>query len=131
METVEDGLILLAAGCLCCTVRGDLIATLEDLLRKRDNGRITLEVVDDGPGIESEYHERIFIIFQTLHERDTIESTGVGLAIVKKIIERQGGNIRLESAPGKGSNFIFTWPKEPEKIAVAPKKDSIPEKQLQ
>jgi hypothetical protein len=40
VETVEDGMILLAAGCLCCTVRGDLVATLEDLLRKRDNGRI-------------------------------------------------------------------------------------------
>ena len=40
VETVEDGLVLLAAGCLCCTVRGDLVATLEDLLRKRDNGRI-------------------------------------------------------------------------------------------
>src|SRR5687767_10306528 len=41
VETVDDGMILLAAGCLCCTVRGDLIATLEDLLRRRDNGRVT------------------------------------------------------------------------------------------
>ncbi len=73
-------------------------------------------VKDDGPGIEKEYHEKIFVIFQTLHERDTIESTGVGLAIVKKIVERQGGTIRLESSPGEGSNFIFTWPKEPEKV---------------
>ena len=70
-------------------------------------------VADDGPGIAPEYHERIFIIFQTLTERDTVESTGVGLAIVKKIVERQGGQITVESAEGAGAKFIFTWPKQP------------------
>lgn len=70
-------------------------------------------VADNGPGIAPEYHERIFIIFQTLVERDTLESTGVGLAIVKKIVERQGGRIRVESVEGQGANFIFTWPKLP------------------
>ncbi|PSR53383.1 histidine kinase [Adhaeribacter arboris] len=68
-------------------------------------------VTDDGPGIEEEYHQRIFVIFQTLQERDALESTGVGLAIVKKIIEQQGGKITVKSSPGKGSSFIFTWPK--------------------
>lgn len=68
-------------------------------------------VSDDGPGIDPAYHERIFVIFQTLQERDAIESTGVGLAIVKKIIEQQGGSITLNSSPGTGSSFIFTWPK--------------------
>ena len=68
-------------------------------------------VADDGPGIDPEYHERVFVIFQTLTERDTFESTGVGLAIVKKIVERQGGSIRIESAEGEGAKFIFTWPK--------------------
>ena len=70
-------------------------------------------VADDGPGIAPEYHERIFVIFQTLVERDTLESTGVGLAIVKKIVERQGGTIGVESAPGQGATFAFTWPKQP------------------
>lgn len=70
-------------------------------------------VQDDGPGIAAEYHERIFIIFQTLVERDALESTGVGLAIVKKIVERQGGRIWVESAEGHGATFFFTWPKQP------------------
>ncbi|NVO85541.1 sensor histidine kinase [Hymenobacter terrestris] len=71
----------------------------------------TFSITDNGPGIAAEYHERIFIIFQTLTERDTLESTGVGLAIVKKIVERRGGTIRVESAEGAGASFIFTWPK--------------------
>ena len=70
-------------------------------------------VADDGPGIDPEYHDRIFIIFQTLTERDTLESTGVGLAIVKKIVERQGGRISVKSAEGQGAKFVFTWPKQP------------------
>lgn len=73
----------------------------------------TFTVADNGPGIAPEYHERIFVIFQTLTERDTLESTGVGLAIVKKIVERQGGVIQVESTEGQGASFIFTWPKEP------------------
>ncbi|WP_207435589.1 sensor histidine kinase [Sabulibacter ruber] len=68
-------------------------------------------VTDDGPGIEEEYHDRIFVLFQTLQERDAVESTGVGLAIVKKIIDSHGGSIRVSSAVGKGSTFTFTWPK--------------------
>ncbi|AYA35608.1 HAMP domain-containing protein [Hymenobacter oligotrophus] len=71
----------------------------------------TFAVADNGPGIAPEYHERVFVIFQTLTERDTLESTGVGLAIVKKIIERHGGSIRLDSSEGAGATFTFTWPK--------------------
>ena len=86
-------------------------------------------VADDGPGIDPEYHDRIFVIFQTLTERDTLESTGVGLAIVKKIVERQGGRIGIKSAEGQGAKFIFTWPKQPPKVkspsvAVAKAPDS-------
>lgn len=69
-------------------------------------------VSDDGPGIEQQYHEKVFMIFQTLKERDAYESTGVGLAIVKKIIEEQKGKIKLESEPGKGTSVKFTWPKQ-------------------
>ena len=75
-------------------------------------------VADDGPGIAPEYHERIFVIFQTLTERDTFESTGVGLAIVKKIVERQGGRIGVKSAEGEGAKFTFTWPKKPPKSTI-------------
>ena len=78
---------------------------------QEDQHYYTFTVADDGPGIAPEYHERIFVIFQTLTDRDTLESTGVGLAIVKKIIERQGGTIHVESAEGQGAIFTFTWPR--------------------
>ncbi len=68
-------------------------------------------VSDNGPGIDPEYHKRIFVIFQTLQERDAVESTGVGLAIVKKIIENKGGTIWVDSKLGQGATFTFTWPK--------------------
>lgn len=70
-----------------------------------------LWVTDDGPGIDPKYHERIFHIFQTLRPRDEQENTGVGLAIVKKIIDLYGGEIWLESEVGKGCTFVFTLPK--------------------
>lgn len=67
-------------------------------------------VEDNGPGIQSKHFEKIFMIFQTLQSRDKFESTGIGLTIVKRIIEEQGGKIWVESEMGKGSKFIFTWP---------------------
>ena len=70
--------------------------------------QITIE--DNGPGIEEEYHQKIFQLFQTLSTRDQVESTGIGLSIVKKIIEEQGGKIWVDSVPGKGTSFTFTWP---------------------
>jgi signal transduction histidine kinase len=69
-------------------------------------------VKDDGPGIEPVYHEKIFRLFQTLQEKDAMESTGVGLSIVKKIIEDKKGTIKVVSDQGKGTTFIFTWPAE-------------------
>jgi PAS domain S-box-containing protein len=68
-------------------------------------------VRDDGPGIAPENHAKIFSIFQTLKAEDNSESTGVGLAIVKKIVESEKGTIRLESCLGQGTTFFFTWPK--------------------
>jgi len=68
-------------------------------------------VADNGPGIDKQFHEKVFQIFQTLQARDTVESTGVGLAIVKKIVEEKGGNAWVESEEGKGSKFFFTLAK--------------------
>jgi signal transduction histidine kinase len=68
-------------------------------------------VEDNGPGIAKNYHEKIFVIFQTLREGDHNESTGIGLAIVKKILSDRKLSIELASEPGKGSTFSFTWPK--------------------
>ena len=75
-------------------------------------------VKDNGPGIEPRYHEKIFVIFQTLNARDDMESRGVGLAIVKKIIDDEGGVIALDSDAGKGATFSFTWPKLKKKNAA-------------
>lgn len=67
-------------------------------------------VADDGPGIAPQHHARIFEMFQTLQPRDQVEGSGMGLAIVKKTVESLGGNIGLDSAPGAGAQFRFTWP---------------------
>ncbi len=68
-------------------------------------------IEDDGPGIAPEYHEKIFDMFQTLRPRDEVEGSGVGLALVRKVVEKYGGEIRIES-DGRGCTFVFTWPKE-------------------
>lgn len=71
----------------------------------------TFSIRDNGPGIKSEYYAKIFKIFQTLSARDDHESTGIGLSLVKKIVNRYGGSIWLESAVGSGTTFFFTLPK--------------------
>jgi signal transduction histidine kinase len=76
---------------------------------KDDHFEFTIE--DNGIGIDKAYHEKIFIIFQTLEARDKVEATGIGLSIVKKTLEDMGGTIRVESEPGKGTRFHLTWPK--------------------
>lgn len=67
-------------------------------------------VADNGPGINKRYHEKIFQIFQTLETDEEIQSTGVGLSLVKKIISLYGGEIWVESEPGNGTRFFFTLP---------------------
>ncbi len=76
-----------------------------------DENYWTFAVSDNGPGIDERYYDKIFQIFQTLVPRDDFESTGVGLSIVKKIIDRLGGRIWVESQVGEGSNFLFTLAK--------------------
>lgn len=67
-------------------------------------------VADNGPGIAPAFHEKVFGIFQTLQSRDTVESTGVGLAIVKKMVEDKGGKVWIDSDEGQGARFYFSWP---------------------
>ena len=76
-------------------------------------------VADDGPGIPAEFHERVFRMFQTLRPRDEVEGSGVGLAVVKKVVEWQGGVVFLESQPGmRGTTFRFTWNKQSSRVVA-------------
>jgi signal transduction histidine kinase len=77
---------------------------------KRDGEMWAFYVKDDGVGIQPEYHQRIWGLFQTLEPRDKVESTGIGLAVVRKIVEARGGRAWVESEAGAGATFWFTWP---------------------
>lgn len=80
----------------------------------RDVGKaIEFTVTDNGPGIAPEFQDRIWEIFQTLEARDTMEGTGIGLSVVRKIVESRGGRTWVKSTPPNGATFGFVWPKTP------------------
>jgi light-regulated signal transduction histidine kinase (bacteriophytochrome) len=118
--------------------RGEMVQLLQNLLgnaikyrdrhaphvhaaavRRGDDWEIS--VTDDGPGIDRRHHDRIFVLLHRLHGRDEIEGTGIGLAICKKIVERHGGSIWVESEEGHGARFAFTLP------AVEPVREPVRE----
>jgi PAS domain S-box-containing protein len=76
----------------------------------KDDHFYEISVIDDGPGIDPQFHQRIFNMFQTLKPRDEVEGSGMGLALVKKIVEQFGGVVDIESR-SRGCRFFFTWPK--------------------
>ena len=86
--------------------QGRIDVTVENL-----GAHYAFAVQDDGPGIPAQFHEQIFKMFQTLKPRDQVEGSGMGLAMVRKYVEKFGGTLSLESAEGKGSKFRITWPK--------------------
>ncbi|NSY39084.1 PAS domain S-box protein [Leisingera sp. ANG59] len=88
------------------TGTGNVDVTLQDT-----DGHWVFSVADDGPGIAPEFHEKIFMMFQTLKSRDQVEGSGMGLSIVQKHVQQAGGTISVQSAEGEGCEFRFTWPK--------------------
>ncbi|MBC7974198.1 MAG: hypothetical protein H7138_04380, partial [Myxococcales bacterium] len=86
---------------------------------RRNGRRWELSVADNGVGIAPEFADRIWGLFQTLERRDKVESTGIGLSVVRKIVEQHGGKSWVEQRPGGGAMFWFTWPADPEEVARA------------
>jgi signal transduction histidine kinase len=81
---------------------------------------LRFSVIDDGPGIPKAYREDIFEMFKTLKPRDEVEGSGMGLALVRKLVLRMGGSCGVVPVSGRGSEFWFDWPILPRTSAAAP-----------
>lgn len=141
IDELLSGVLLLAAPPEQFTISVDVPATSTEISRvplkqvllnlvnnaikhhDRDDGRIEIRVretpselvfsvSDDGPGIAEEYHAAIFDTFRTLQRKDDTESSGIGLAIVRRAVKQAGGSVSLESARGEGATFTVRWPKQ-------------------
>ena len=89
---------------------------------EKNGDMIFFNIRDDGPGIDAAFHERIFQMFQTLKPRDDVEGSGMGLALVQKLVHNYGGEITVSSNPVKGTTFTFSWP-----VTISNKFTLIPE----
>lgn len=79
---------------------------------RRDGTHWEFRLSDNGPGIAPEYREKAWTLFQTLRRRDEVEATGIGLPLVKKLVEQRGGAVAIEAPPQGGTSVVFTWPAE-------------------
>ncbi len=98
---------------------GDTNAPRVEIGRAERDGVTEYYVRDNGIGIDPAYHGRVFEAFQRLKDIE-VEGTGVGLAIVKKIVDAAGGRLRIESAAGAGATFFFSWPQDGGALPPAP-----------
>ena len=104
---LQQVLLNLIGNAVKYTVRPDAVVRVS---ARRTPGGCEFRVSDNGPGIAPAFHDRVWGIFQTLEARDKVEGTGIGLALVKKIVEHRGGRAWVESEEGQGATFGFVWP---------------------